>query len=694
MAVELSAPRAGLRRAFIFGLSFISTALATAVWADLLSQNGTTIFDIIQIALFVPGVLWVSVFFWSSLMGWLRLMVNGRVPGLLYPETLSEGAPAPELFGQGNSPIAIVVPIRNEDVAAVFARIMAMDTELERAGNKEAFHFFVLSDTNEADTLLEEEWLWHKTMQKLKAEGRLFYRRRPRNPGRKAGNLADFCTRWGAHYSHMIVLDADSLLTANALITLARMGRLNPTAGIIQALPSIVNAKSFYARAQQFAARLYGPMLASGLSYWHLGDGNYWGHNAIINVRFFTESCGLPTLAGGPPFGGHILSHDFVEAALIRRSGWKVWLLPELGGSFEQMPANIIENSKRERRWMQGNFQHYRLLLVSGLHPLSRTHLLMGITSYLMPMAALLFMFTGLASAIYSNMVPPSYFGADRALFPNWPIFDGNRALSLLAAIIVTLTLPKILAVIWLWCYGRLAKTWGGRLRVLVNMLVEHAFTILLAPIMMLVQSGFALEIFRGKDSGWGAQNRGDADMSWQEGWQRHKAHTAIGVGLAVISHYFAPSLFWWLSPVFSGLIVSIPLSVWSARASIGLKAKRLGLFLIPEETTIPAVCQLEAKFEPELAALLPKRDHQALGALENLFTSPELGALHLSLLPDNPLTYVDLDELAKARRKVAFRLRGESAQMPALSATEKLALLYDEETLSRLPLGIAPVLP
>ncbi len=687
----MSRPSPLLRRGLIFSLSLITGALASAIWANLLFSNGITAFDVIQIALFVPGILWVSVFFWSCVMGWGRQMVGGRVPGIVYPEKLEAGQLAPELSDPAATPLAIVVPVRNEDVAAVFGRIMAMDEALKKTGHEKFFHFFVLSDTNDADMLIDEELVWAETVKRLDAKGRLFYRRRPKNPGRKAGNLADFCTRWGAHYSHMIVLDADSLLTADVLLTLGRLGRLNPKAGIIQAMPSIVGANSFFARSQQFAARLYGPVLGAGISYWHLGDGNYWGHNAIINVAFFTAHCGLPQLAGGPPFGGHILSHDIAEAALMVRGGWQVWLVPELVGSYEQMPSSLIENSKRERRWIQGNLQHSRLLFVAGLHPLSRLHLLMGITAYLMPVASLLFLITGLASAIYAGLVPPDYFGDNRTLFPSWPIFDGNLALLLFASVMMLLTLPKVLAAVAVLSSNKASRAWGGRLRLLASVLVEHGFTILMAPIMMLVQSGFVVEVLRGKDSGWGAQNRDDLDTTWAQGWALHKWHMAFGVALALVSWQWAPSLFMWLLPVSAGLILAAPISVISSQVRLGVLMRRLGLLWIPEEKVEPAEITSAHTHTKELAGVIPQTPGP-LGHLERLFDNPADNALHLSLLPENSLSYADPDELAKARRKVAFKLRGEA--VPPLSASEKLALLYDEETLSRLPLGVAPTLP
>jgi len=684
-ASAANAPKihAAWRRLFLFPLALGTTATAVIVWADLLGMNGTNWFDRIQVTLFAISFAWVCVFFWSSIVGWLRLMVGGKTPGLILPAPLAAGVAAPEL--QSGKPVAVVVPVYNEEPQAVFARVVAMYESLQQMGNLAPFHFFVLSDTTNPDIWVAEEICWAEAIRQTGGKGRIFYRRRLKNTARKAGNIADFCEKWGVQYEHMIVLDADSLLTGACLLQLARTGRLNPTAGIIQGLPSIIGSHSFYARAQQFAARLFGPMLAAGINFWHMGDGNYWGHNAVIRCDAFTQCCGLPHLPGPPPLGGHILSHDFVEAALIRRGGWQVWLIGEIEGCFEQMPQSIIENGKRERRWVQGNLQHSKIVLAKGLHPLSRLHLFMGILSYLAPVLGLLFLFTGLASAIYAELVPPSYFPDTPSLFPTWPIFDGDRALQLLAVVIVMLTLPKLLAALYVCISPSRAKAWGGRMRLIASVLVEHLFTILIAPIMMLIHTSFVLEVLSGRDSGWGAQNRGDARTSWREAWQRHRFHMAFGVALAGISYVWAPSLFWWLSPIITGLLLALPLSVFSSRPYAQ------ALFRIPEEVAVPAEWQRAQAVEAVMLKLIPEVKGP-LGRAEIVLDDARLNALHVALLPANSVQLADQDELAKARRKLAQRVDGHN--MPVLTGSERVALLLDRESLTQAPMGIRPALP
>jgi membrane glycosyltransferase len=659
-------------RVLILLLALGTAAFGTTVWADLLGANGLTGLDRLQIALFAITFGWLSLFFWSALLGWALGVLRIKPIALLTPRE------ATALHGK---PVAIVVPVYNEDAAAVAGRIAAMFEGLRVTGQLDHFHFFILSDTTEPDIWVQEVATWQNLCEKVGGQGRIFYRRRPKNTARKAGNLAEFCENYGARYEHMIVLDADSLITAPLLVWLAQTAQLNPTAGIIQALPSIIGSESFYARAQQFAARLYGPLLARGISAWHQGDSNYWGHNAIIRVDAFTQCCGLPTLSGKPPLGGHIMSHDFVEAALIRRGGWKVWLVSDVDGCFEQMPQSLIENGKRERRWVQGNLQHSKILLAAGLHPMSRLHLAMGILAYLAPIFGLLFLLVGLASSIHTNLIPPDYFPDTPTLFPTWPIFDGDRALQLLALVVVMLTLPKLLAALTV----PQVALWGGRWRVARAVLVEHLFTILIAPVMMLIQTSFVLDVLLGRDSGWGAQNRGDACTSWREAWLRHRWHTLWGMVLTATSWFFAPALFWWLVPIIAGLLLSMPLSYYSSRSLAA------GLFAIPEERAVPPEVLAAPQFEQFFRARLPLGD-AALGQLAAVLDEPRLNALHLSLLAGDALTHIDPDELAKARRKLALRQAGQS--FSGLSNAERMALLSDAESLRLVPLGVRPTLP
>ena len=293
----------------------------------------------------------------------LRLAVDGPLPRL-------------------SSRNAMLMPVYNEAPRPVFARLRAICESLATAGAAARFDVFVLSDTTDAAIRTHEYALFLRLRRRLNGV-RLFYRHRAKNVARKAGNIADWVRRFGGAYDHMVVLDADSLMEGETLARLAAAMERHADVGLIQTAPAIVNRHTLFARAEQFASRLYGPMLAHGVAWWSGSEGNYWGHNAIIRVRAFAEQAGLPRLGGRKPFGGHILSHDFVEAALLRRAGWRVCMAPNLGGSYEESPPTLAALLARDRRWCQGNLQHIQVMWARGLHWINRFHLLRGISAYL-----------------------------------------------------------------------------------------------------------------------------------------------------------------------------------------------------------------------------------------------------------------------------------------------------------------------
>ena len=479
---------------------------------------------------------------------------------------------------------AVLMPIYNEEPAQVMARLLAIGEDLQQAGAGGRFDIFVLSDTTNPKIWVKEEKIWLEAKRILEsgsfgaergelresvagsvehgvrasgaesrsdteAAGRsggtaggaglhIYYRRRAQNTARKSGNIEDFCNRWGAEYDFMLVLDADSLMTAETIVKMARLMEANPHAGIIQASPQMVNSTSMFARMQQFAGKVAGPVVGAGLAYWQAGNSNYWGHNAIIRTRAFIDCCGLPKLKGKGPFGGFILSHDFVEAALIARGGWSAWLLPELKGSYEECPPSMIDFAARDRRWCQGNLQHIKVLISRGLHPVSRVHFLTGIMSYLSSPLWLLFLPAGLPLVSIREFIPPLYFGQTHSLFPNWPVFDKYGTIGLFVLSMAMLLAPKFLGLV---AYlkgnaGKNGRTDGvcGYVRSAWNagksLGLEIVVSTLMAPVMMLFQSKFVFDILRGKSVGWNAQNRGDEGTSWQTAWQIHKWHTLLVV--------------------------------------------------------------------------------------------------------------------------------------------------------------------
>ncbi|RMN93732.1 Glucans biosynthesis glucosyltransferase H [Pseudomonas coronafaciens pv. coronafaciens] len=527
------------------------------------------------------GILfcWVSAGFWTALMGFLELL-TGR------DKYRISGASA------GNEPIeagartALVMPICNEDVPRVFAGLRATFESVAATGNLDRFDFFVLSDTNETDIAVAEQQAWLDVCRETKGFGSIFYRRRRRRVKRKSGNLDDFCRRWGGEYRYMVVLDADSVMSGECLTSLVRLMEATPDAGIIQTAPRASGMDTLYARMQQFATRVYGPLFTAGLHFWQLGESHYWGHNAIIRMKPFIEHCALAPLPGKGAFAGAILSHDFVEAALMRRAGWGVWIAYDLPGSYEELPPNLLDELKRDRRWCHGNLMNFRLFLVKGMHPVHRAVFLTGVMSYLS--APLWFFFLVLSTALLAvnTLMEPTYFLEPRQLYPLWPQWHPEKAVALFSTTIVLLFLPKLLSVILIWAKG--AEGFGGKLKVTVSMLLEMLFSVLLAPVRMLFHTRFVLAAFLGWAATWNSPQRDDDSTPWIEAVKRHGPQTLLGACWALLVFWLNPSFLWWLAPIVVSLMLSIPVSVISSRTGLGLKARDEKFFLIPEEFEPP----------------------------------------------------------------------------------------------------------
>jgi membrane glycosyltransferase len=574
------------RRVLFFGLTFFTSLSASALMADILRTNGFTPWEKSSLIVFFVLFTWITGAFWTAVAGFIVQLV-GRDRAVIH----SSEAEGHTLTGR----TAVIMPIYNEDTTRVFAGLDVVWSSLKARPEQAAFDLFVLSDTRKPDIGAAEELAWARLVERHEGQGRIFYRRRKENLRRKAGNIADFVESWGGAYDYAIVLDADSIMSGHALVTLAQMMDLHPEAGIIQALPTPAGRETLFARLIQFAARLNSLMLASGLAFWQLGEGNYWGHNAILRLRSFAAYCDLPTLPGKPPFGGDILSHDFAEAAFMRRAGLKVWLLTDLGGSFEEVPSNVVDFAARDRRWAQGNLQHLGLLPMRGLHWLSRLHLVTGVLSYatspLWLAALLLSTISVCMDAIngYQYFSPGSY-----SLFPTWPQYRDNEIIILLAGTIGVLLMPKVLGATLALVNGKLRRSFGGGFRLAGSLVVEQLFSTLLAPSMMLFHTTFVVTTLLGHPVTWNAQDRGDRGITFRESLSRHKWHVLIGIVWGVVILAIAPRYIWWMSPILIGLLLSVPLTMLTSLTSAGVWARKHGLLLTPEETEPP----------PELSAL------------------------------------------------------------------------------------------
>jgi len=566
------------RRLSFIALVAISAAVATSLMAEVTAAGGVTLLGVAVLGLFAVSFTWLAFSFWTSILGFLVCAANVIGIGLRAPSGT-----------QLRERTAVIMPIYNEDTVRVAAGLEATLGELGRTGCGGQFDVFILSDTTR-DSVAADELAAVTALRERHLGGpALYYRRRAENVGRKAGNVAEFVRRWGGRYAHMLVLDADSVMSGETIVALARLMEEHPEAGIIQTVPIPVNRDTLFARILQFASRLYGPITSAGLAFWSAGDGNYYGHNAIIRIAAFARHCGLPTLPGHAPLGGEILSHDFVEAALIRRAGFQVWIVPQLRGSYEELPANVIDYAKRDRRWSQGNLQHGRLLRFPGLKSISRLHLFMGVTSYIMSPVWLLLLSLSTADAIQRALTKPVYWKPGFNMFPAWPISPDFEMHLLLAITVATLFLPKLLGLLLVMFNRRERRRFGGIGCLVASMLLETIFSTLIAPVMMLFQTSFLLLTVRGRIVKWETQPRDDRGVAWREALARHWGHSLLALLWGGLVLWIVPGFLPWLLPVLTGLLVAAPVSAWSSRTALGQAAKRVGLFLTPEETAPPS---------------------------------------------------------------------------------------------------------
>lgn len=658
---------AWLARLVVFGGAAALTGYGAWEMYQVVSVSRTTILQWLLLALFTINFSWIAVAFTSAVVGFLTLLRRPAQPPL--PSRLTART-------------AVVMPVYNESTARCFAAFAAIRESIEATGLGAHFDYFILSDTTNPDVWIAEERAFVALRERIGPDARVYYRHRPKNTHRKAGNIADFVTRWGGAYEHMLVLDADSLMTGECIVRLAAAMEADPDAGIIQSLPLIINRNTLFARIQQFAARVYGPVIAKGLAVWMGRDGNYWGHNAIIRTAAFAAHCGLPDLPGKPPFGGHILSHDFVEAALIRRAGWTVYMLPDLVGSYEESPPSLIDLAARDRRWCQGNLQHMRVVGARGFKLPTRQHFATGIFSYLASPLWLFQLIVGIVLVLQTRYVRPEYFTKEFSLFPVWPRFDAERALALFALTMGILLAPKFFGLILVLLNGKERRASGGGLRVVVSTLLEIILSALLAPIMMLIQSGAVFQILAGRDTGWQPQRRDDGSIPLKDIIRRHRAHVVLGIVTGISAFMIAPSLFAWMSPTIVGLLLAIPISWGSGLLTVGLALKRVGLLLTPEETSPPPIATRANELQQEFA----RNAFDDTDAIAAIHADAAARAWHEAMLPALPPRRrgdIDADRaLAEAKLVDAETIDDAVAW---LKPKERMVVLHDRALLALL---------
>jgi len=675
-----SSPRViGLRRLLVIGGAIAMTAEATYEMYRVLAVNGPTPLAIIMLALFVALFAWIALSFTSALAGFVSLLFGGG-RRLLAPDLTSPAIRT-----------ALLMPTYNEPPARVMAGLQATWESLGAMGAAGTmFDLFVLSDTTDPDTWVAEEAAFLALLESTAGHGRIFYRRRPRNTARKSGNISEWVRRFGAAYPQFLILDADSVMAGEALVRLVNAMERHPDVGLIQTLPIIVGGNTLFARIQQFAGRVYGPLIAHGIAWWHGAEGNYWGHNALIRTRAFAEAAGLPELPGRKPFGGTIMSHDFVEAGMLRRAGWAVHMVPALTGSFEECPPSLTDLAIRDRRWCQGNLQHLAVLPGRGLHWISRLHLLTGIGCYVTAPLWLLFLLSGILIAIQARFVPPEYFPAGRSLFPHWPVIDPVRAMWMFVGTMGLLVMPKLLGVVAVMLHGAQRRGCGGAIRLVASVVIETVLAGLIAPVVMLTQTQHVTAILAGRDSGWSAQRRDDGSIPLALTARQYCWHTLLGLGLGGLAWAVSASLALWMLPVVLGLALAIPLAAWTARRGVGVAFRSAGLLRIPEEMQPPNVLARAAV----LAHQLDAADRIAPPGTARLLHDRALLAAHRRMLPpSSPPSPGAIDHaLAVGRARLNAAATAADA-LAAMTPAERLACVSDHDALAQL-VALTPGVP
>ena len=594
------------RRLLLLALLTTQTLFATYYMTAVLPYHGSTLLEIALLAAFALSFAWVSVGAWLAVYGFFYRRLGGD------PRGLDRHSPADHGY-RPRTRTALVMPLYHEPVATCFAALAAIYRSLEASGRLSHFDFFVLSDSRDPDVWLEEQAAWQHWVETLGAHGRLYYRRRRVNLRHKSGNVADFLRRWGRDYDYFVVLDADSLMDAGTLVRMVQLMDDNPRVGILQAPPRIVCARSLFARIQQFANRLYGLLFSTGLAALQLGDGAYWGHNAIIRTSAFMQHCGLPSLRGIGLFRGPILSHDFVEAAYMRRGGYEVWLEPALAGSYEQSPPTLVDELTRDRRWARGNIQHLPIMLKErGLKLVQRFIFLNGIVAYTAAPLWLAFLVLSGIEVARFTLWPIDYFPGGHRLFPVWPEWHPQWAIQLAASTAFILLVPKFLSALDALLQTELRRGFGGGWRLLASILIESIASVMLAPVRMLAHSRFVLEALIGLRITWGGQNR-RGDIGWWPALLMHGDGLLLGIGWGIFSWWLRPLYFYWSLPVIGPLVFAPAVAVVTSRIRSGDWCVRHGLLLTPEDREPPPLIVDFAKLAPEGKPSAPRGLAKAL---------------------------------------------------------------------------------
>lgn len=662
-STDLPGEAVSLRQALFLATGAGITIAGVWLIIEMYRPNGITPIEGILIGLFV--ILFGQIAFGFSIATW-GFLIRLRGERFNIMRTLAER-------DTSDSPgsTAIVMPIYNEDPARIFRGLENMLVSLRATGHGNSFDLYILSDSNQPENWIDEECAWASLCSRLQIHGRVFYRKRRVSLHGKSGNIADFCRRWGKRYLYLVILDADSIMAGETLVRLARAMDANPTVGLIQTAPQIVRGTSFFQRLTQFSTHTIGPLFASGSNFWHLAGANYWGHNAIIRLQPFMEHCVLPELPGRTADERHILSHDTVEAALMQQAGYQVWFAYDEPGSYEEGPPNMSESLKRDRRWAQGNLQHFWFLLAPKTQFTNRIHMFFGLMAYLT--APLLVVFIALTCFDYYWKEKHAMF-ADRLTDPAWT-GTWHTGILLLSITLLLLFGAKVLAVIH--TLPR-AKKFGGVAAMVVSSFLELIMSMLLAPILLYFHTKFVVLTLLGLRVSWKTQNRSDSRIPLGQAIREYGVLPLIGAAVLATTLIWAPTLALWLSPILAGWLLAIPLVMITSSDDVGDWLLRRRLLLIPEESDPPPVLQDLDEIPPALIrpGTASEKPHQGLA---QVILTPWANAVHIALLRRSKARA----HHTAALDDVTHRLLVSGPE--SIDRRERIALLWNADALASL---------
>ncbi|MBK1617264.1 glucan biosynthesis glucosyltransferase H [Lamprobacter modestohalophilus] len=583
------------RRWLFASLVTLTTAAALGLMVWTLQAGGFDWLDALLVLCFAMTLPWTVIGFWNAVIGLVIMRVTADPAQAVCPVLAKADDRGPI-----TSSTALLSCIRNEDAALVARNLDRMIDELADAGVADRFRVYVLSDSTWPEVIAAEEeqigWLadrWRGVIE-------VIYRRRAENPGFKAGNVRDFCARWGAAHDFMLVLDADSLMAAETILRMVRTLQAHPQLGILQTLMVGLPSDSAFARPFQFGMRLGMKSYSIGAAWWQGDAGPYWGHNALIRLRPFIDHCELPQLAGQGPLSGWVLSHDQLEAAWMRRAGYQVRVMPIEGGSWEENPPTLLEFIRRDLRWCQGNIQYLRLRRdqLAGLHPVSRWQLRLAVMMFLASPAWVLLMLVGVLRLGFGEA---------------GPVYLPAPGVALFALVMAMVFAPKLATIVDALSTRAGRQRYGGSLRLIVGSLAEVGFSTLLAPIMAIAHSLFLLGLLFGRAVVWEAQRRVTHGVHPLEALRRLWPQTLFGVfGFAWLALHAPPGALV-ISPFFVGALLAVPIAVSSAAPALGRLVTRVGLWRTPDEVE-PA--PLVRAVKPDLAAAVARPTGAPLAAL------------------------------------------------------------------------------